>query len=614
MTFLIPALPGTVSLVTSLALALMLSACEPAEQDGEEQSQASSESEKLNAFFAATFEEDLARSPMNKSYLGIRDEDYGSWDDASDAFARESNALNSEQLERLKAFDFDALDADAQLSYRLFTMIGERSSRGFQYRFNNYPVNQMFGWHTQIPSFLINIHSIGSLSEAEAYISRLNGVQALMTDVIEGMQARQERGVVPPKFVFPLVLGASRNVITGAPFSEGDDSTLLSDFKSKMEKLDISDEEKSKLIEEASAAILGSVGPAYEALIAFLEAQEQVANTDAGVWKFSDGQAYYTNQLANYTTTDMSADEIHQLGLENVARIHGEMGDIMERVGFEGSLQEFFTHLRDGAQFYHENTDQGRTAYLDGARGLIDAMREKLPEYFGLLPEAGLVVKRVEVFREDSSGSAFYQSPALDGSRPGTYYVNLKDLTTQPIYEMEALAYHEGLPGHHMQIAIAQELEGVPKFQTLARFTAYTEGWGLYSEYLGKDMGFYQDPYSDFGRLAMELWRACRLVVDTGLHSKHWTRQRAIDYLMANTPTGQSAATIAINRYIVFAGQATAYLVGKIKILELREEARAELGDAFDIRAFHDEVLRRGPLPLNILEEEINRWVAEQAE
>ena len=611
------ALPRAVLLLTTLALAMLLSACEPAGQQTEEQSdpqtEAQSESERLTAFFAASFEESLARSPMRKSYLGIRDEDYGKWNDASDAYARETNEMTRRQLETLEAFDFEALDADAQLSYRLFATIGQRSLKQFQYRFHNYPVNQMFGWHSQIPSFLINIHRIDSLGDAEDYISRLRGVRALMDQVLEGMETRQEMGIVPPKFVFPLVLGGARNVIADAPFMEGEDGTLLNDFKGKVEKLDLEDEVKTKLVEDASAALLTSVGPAFEALIAFLETQEKIANDDAGVWKFPEGEAYYAGQLANYTTTELTADEIHQLGLDNVARIHGEMQAIMTEVGFEGNLQEFFTHMRDGDQYHYGDTDEGRNAYLEDARALIDAMRLRLPDYFGLLPKADLVVKRVEAFREQAAGGAFYQSPALDGSRPGTYYVNLKNMADRPRYGMESLAYHEGLPGHHMQLAIAQELQGVPKFQRMARFTAYTEGWGLYSEYLGRDMGFYQDPYSNFGRLAAELWRACRLVVDTGLHSKRWTREEAIAYLLENTPAVSSGATDAINRYIVFAGQATAYLIGKIKILELRETAKDQLGDAFDVRAFHDEVLRRGPLPLNILEEEIENWIAAQA-
>ncbi|GEQ96755.1 hypothetical protein JCM17844_03920 [Iodidimonas gelatinilytica] len=432
-----------------------------------------------------------------------------------------------------------------------------------------------------------------------------------MDQLIAHMKEREDMGIMPPKFVYPIVIEAARNVITGAPFGDSNkNSALLNDIESKIAKLDLPEDEAADLTARARTALKDVFGPAYERLIAEMERQEKIATTDDGVWKLPDGADYYAAQLASYTTTDLSADEIHQIGLDNVDRIHGEMRQIMEQVGFEGDLQAFFEFMRTDEQFYYENTDAGRQRYLDEATALIDTMRTRLPEMFGILPEADLVVKRVEPFREKAAGKAFYQQPALDGSRPGTYYANLYDMKDMPSYQMEALAYHEGIPGHHMQLAISQELDGLPMFQKLARFTAYTEGWGLYSEYLPKDMGFYEDPYSDFGRLAMELWRACRLVVDTGLHAKKWTREQAIDYLRENTPNPEGDVVKAIERYIVMPGQATAYMIGKEKILALREKARLELGEAFDMRGYHDEVLRHGPLPLDILEENVDAWIA----
>jgi uncharacterized protein (DUF885 family) len=288
------------------------------------------------------------------------------------------------------------------------------------------------------------------------------------------------------------------------------------------------------------------------------------------------------------------------------------MREIMQKVGFEGTLQEFFVFMREDDQFYLPSTDAGRQQYLDEAKKAIDDMRDAIPEYFGILPQAPMIVKRVEAFREQSAGKAFYQSPAQDGSRPGIYYANLFDMKAMPTYQLEALAYHEGIPGHHMQRTIAQELEGVPQFQKFLSFTAYTEGWGLYTEELAKDMGFYQDPYSDFGRLAMELWRACRLVVDTGIHAKQWSREKAVDYLVENTPNPQYDAQKAIERYIAMPGQATAYMIGKLKIMELREKAMNELGDKFDWKGFHDEILQYGPVPLSILEENIETWISSQ--
>ena len=303
---------------------------------------------------------------------------------------------------------------------------------------------------------------------------------------------------------------------------------------------------------------------------------------------------------------------MHQIGVQNVERIHAQMREIMAQVNFEGTLSEFFTFMRTDSQFYYPDSDQGRADYMADAKAYIDKMEAKIPEYFGLTPKAPMVVKRVETFREQSAGKAFYQSPAVDGSRPGIYYANLFDMMAMPTYQMEALAYHEGIPGHHMQRAITQELEGIPDFQKYASFTAYTEGWGLYTEELGKDMGFYADPYSDFGRLAMELWRACRLVVDTGLHAKQWSREKAIDYLVENTPNAKYDAVKAIERYIAMPGQATAYMIGKLKIMELRDKARNALGEDFDIRSFHDEVLKDGPVPLSLLEAKIDTWIQQQ--
>ena len=282
----------------------------------------------------------------------------------------------------------------------------------------------------------------------------------------------------------------------------------------------------------------------------------------------------------------------------------------MKTVKFKGDLQKMFKFMREDPRFYLPDTEEGKAEYLKRATQIIYTMRSRLDELFLTKPKAYVVVKAVEKFREKSAGKAFYQQPAPDGSRPGMFYVNLSDMKTTPTYELEGLAYHEGIPGHHMQIAIAQELNGVPKFRRLgSRYTAFTEGWGLYTELLPKEMGLYQDPYSDFGRLALELWRAARLVVDTGLHHKRWTRQQAIDYLIKNTPNAQADCVEAINRYIVSPSQATAYKIGMLKILELRAKAKKELGAKFDLRQFHDVVLTNGPVPLDILEELVDRWI-----
>jgi uncharacterized protein (DUF885 family) len=472
-------------------------------------------------------------------------------------------------------------------------------------------IHQFRGPHTSAASSLINIHSVSDLADAEAYIGRLNNIGSWFDQVIEQMRIREEKKLLLADWQYPQMITAANNVISGAPFDNvPEESTLWADFKGKVMALDISPGQREVLLFDGKKALLDTVKPAYQRLIAELESQGSKASGDDGVWKFERGDAFYAERLRWFTTTDLSADEIHQIGLREVTRIHAEMKAIKEKVGFEGTLDEFFVFMREDPQFYYPNTDEGREAYLAEATHMIDVMRERLPEMFGIVPKAELVVKRVEAFRERSAGKAFYQGPPADGSRPGIYYANLYDMADMPKYQMAALAYHEGVPGHHMQVATAVELDNVPDFQKHTTFTAYSEGWGLYTELVPKEMGFYEDPYSDFGRLAMELWRAARLVVDTGVHSKRWTREEAIAYLVANTPNSVGDSTKAIERYIAMPGQATAYMIGKLKIVELREKAREALGDKFDIRAFHDLVLEDGRLPLNLLERKVDGMIA----
>jgi uncharacterized protein (DUF885 family) len=363
-------------------------------------------------------------------------------------------------------------------------------------------------------------------------------------------------------------------------------------------------------VADATKALNESVKPAYEKLIAFLEEQAKRATEDDGVWKFKDGAEFYESALHRTTTTNMNAKEIHETGLKEMARIQDEMNKIREKVGFKGDLQAFFKFMREDQQFRLASNEQGRAKYLAMATAIIETMKNRLDELFVTKPKADIVVKAVESFREKSAGKAFYQQPAPDGTRPGMFYVNLRDMQDNPTYELNALAHHEGIPGHHMQIAIAQELNGIPKFRKFSHaYTAYTEGWGLYSELTPKEIGLYADPYSDFGRLSLELWRAGRPVVDTGIHSKRWTRKQAIDYLVKNTPNTEADCIDSINRYIVMPSQATAYKVGMLKILELREKAKKSLGDKFDIRQFHEVVLGNGSVPLDVLEQLVDRWI-----
>jgi len=570
------------------------------------------ESKRANEFFDKCWDENLARHPVDESFYGIKTH-YDQLEDLSDEKAAADHAVWRKQLATLKRdFKPELLNSQAQLSYKLFEREAEREEEEFKFRFDVYPVSQMRGVHAQIPTFLINIHKIDNLKDAEAYIARLNAIPKLFDQLIINLQVREEKGVVAPRFVFPLVLDACHKVIQGKPFdSNPDNSPLLDDFTKKVGALkDVDSVTRDRLLSSATKALNESVRPAYEKVIAFLEGQSKRANDDAGVWKFPDGADFYSSALRRTTTTNLRAAKIHEIGLKEVARIHGEMTKIKDKVGFKGDLQGFFKFMREDRQFYLPDTDEGRATYLARAVAIIDEMKKRLDELFATKPKADIVVKAVEKFREKSAGKAFYQQPAPDGSRPGMFYVNLREMQSNPTYELEALAHHEGIPGHHMQIAIAQELSGIPKFRKFSHaYTAYTEGWGLYSEQAPKEIGMYRDPYSDFGRLALELWRAGRLVVDTGIHDKKWTRQQAIDYLKQNTPNSEADCIDSINRYIVMPSQATAYKIGMIKILELRESAKKQLGSKFDLRQFHDVLLTNGALPLDVLEQLVEQWI-----
>ncbi|UBZ06970.1 DUF885 domain-containing protein [Salegentibacter mishustinae] len=569
-------------------------------------------SAEVNEYFEEEFQKDVEESPMMQTRLGQKT-NYGKWDNFSHLKYAEDRNKAKRRLGDLKKVDPSSLDEDTRLSYDLYLQKQENILEDYDFRFYNYPVNQMFGYHAELPAFLINMHRIDSISDAEAYISRLKGIPKVMEDVIGNLKIREQNGIMPPIFVFDRVLESSRNVIKGKPFGKSvENSALLEDFKSKIDDLEISQKKKKELISKAETALTKEVKPAYQNLIVFLETQQKRANSDAGAWKFPKGEEFYANALKRATTTNLSANQIHEIGLSEVARIHAEMEKIKKKVGFKGTLQDFFEFMRKDEQFYYANDSTGRNKYLTEARSIINTMKDDLDKLFLTKPEAELVVKAVEPFREKNAGKAFYQQPAKDGSRPGTYYANLYDMSAMPTYQMEALAYHEGIPGHHMQIAIAQELEGIPQFRKFSFYTAYVEGWGLYSELLPKEIGYYKDPYSDFGRLAMELWRSCRLVVDTGIHAKKWTREEGIAYYKENTPNAESDCIKMVERHIVMPGQATAYKIGMNKILELRENAKEELGGDFDIREFHDVILLDGAVPLNILEEKVDNWVSEE--
>jgi len=604
-----------------LLVGALVACSEPTESQSEAAISTASqqtETQRLNAWLDEQYAEQLETSPMTKTALGDKT-DYGQLDDFSlAAEQRDLEWLRESVTTMLSEFDYARLTDDGKLSYDMWKFSLERAEAGVPYRQHGYIFGRG-GPHAYLPNFLINFHRVDTVADLDAYVSRLRELDRVFTELLERSRAASAAGIRQPRFGYDFALAEIERVTAGAPFSNSDsspNSPLWTDLQSKTTALIdeglLSAEEAQVYFQQIQALLAGEVKTAYEEVAAWLREDREIASEEAqGVWALPDGEAFYNYRLAQMTTVDLTAEEIHQIGLDEVARIQAEMETIKQQVGFDGSLQEFFTFMREDEQFYFPNTDEGRQAYLDLNNKYLDAIALKLPDYFGRLPKAALEVRRVEAFREQAGGAQHYSAGTPDGSRPGVFYSHMSDMSTLPIFQLEDVAYHEGSPGHHMQISIQQELEDVPKFRTQYRTTAYTEGWGLYSEWLAKEMGGFEDPYSDFGRLGGEIWRAIRLVVDTGIHSKRWTEEEAVQYFLANSPQAEGAVRSEIKRYIATPGQATAYKIGMLKIQEVRRNAEQALGEAFDIREFHDIVLGAGALPLPLLEARVNRWISD---
>ena len=603
-------------LMIATALAVIAAACTPAAPKAVAPTaeEIAKNSADLTAYLDKEYEEGVQMSPIKLTFLG-RKEQYDKIDDFSDAQLDRELAWRRESVAEMKAkFDPAKLDEESKTSFEMWALQGDMLEKSAKFRTQPY-IFIKDGPHVSLPNLLVSFHEVADRSDMEAYVSRLGEISRALDQSVENAKRAAADGNRPPRFAFDQAIAESKLVISGAPFTKGKDSPLQADAKAKIKALldekKITADEAKALNEAATKALTDKVKPAYDRVIAWLESDRPNSSADSkGVSTLKDGAAYYATQLELMTTTTKTADEIHELGLKEVARIRGEMEKIREQVGFKGDLPAMFKYMREDKKFYLPDTDAGRAAYLKQAEAYLDGMRAKLPEYFGRMPKAPLIVKRVEPFREEPGGVQHYYAGTPDGSRPGIYYAHLSDMTAMPMWDLENTTYHEGLPGHHMQISIAQELTGIPVFRTQADFTAYAEGWGLYTELLAKEMGFYTDPYSDMGRLNAEMWRAVRLVVDTGIHSKGWSEEQAVKFFMDNSPTPEAAVRAEIRRYFVWPGQATSYKIGMLKILELRAAAKAELGDKFDIRGFHDTVLSGGALPMSILEQRVKSWVA----
>jgi uncharacterized protein (DUF885 family) len=560
------------------------------------------EDTRLNLFFDTLFDRDITNSPNRQTSLGLKTVRQGEWTDISDIYAKSRIAEKVQDLATLEAdFNYVKLSLKGQLSYDIFRFDTEQAIANAEFMRHFYVVDQFQGQFTWPLSLLQNNHKIDTKQDALDYISRVKGIEAMMKEMVKQSQDREAFGVVAPKFAFPAMMVDIKNII--------DQSPLTADISNKISVLNILDSAKASLLKQANEAIKGEFVRGYTALLNEVTRLSKLQQKNVGVWALPNGEKFYQNRVKHHTNLNMTADQIHDFGKADVARIHEEMRGIMKTVDFTGSLQDFFAFVRNDPNNFYADNDKGREAFLADARQETAEIFKVAPQFFKRLPKAGLEVRRVEEWRENSTSIAFYNRPSMDGSRPGIYYANLADMKGVQKYVFKAITYHEGVPGHHFQIALAQELGGLPKFRKFGGGNAFVEGWALYAEKLAKEMGFYVDPMHDFGRLQDEIWRSVRLVTDTGIHAKKWTRQQAIDYFIENTPISKQDIVTEVERYFVNPGQALGYKMGMSKIEELRAKAQVQLSTDFDIRDFHEVVIGAGPMPLPILEQQVNHYI-----
>ena len=566
----------------------------------------------IDHFYARVFIRYALRHPMLLTQLGMLDGtplDFhsGKLDDFSVAFQLEDAKFGRTQLEVLRGYDRSRMNASQKLSYQVLEWFLADQVEGERFMFSDYPVNQLFGVQSSLPDFMINTHPLKRPKDAETYVQRVGGFGRAIDQVIEGLQLREKQGVIPPRFVLVKVLSEMRR-FHDLPAKENPLVTRFAEKAPGIEKLPAA--KREQLQGRLEAAITGTVQPAYQRLIDYCAHLESVATEDDGVWKLPNGEAYYAYCLKSRTTTDLPADSVHALGLREVDRIQSQLRGIVRTAGYPTTdLGATLNRLRAEPRFHYPGGDPGRAQILADYQAIIDDANGRVGALFNVRPKSGVKVERVPAFKEATAPAGYYNAPDMGGNRPGKFFANLRDPQETAKPGMRTLAYHEAIPGHHFQIAIAQELKDVPFFRKIVPFTAYVEGWGLYAERLALENGFHPTAFDSMGALQAELFRAVRLVVDTGIHHDHWTRQQAIDYMMTNTGMAEPAVVTEIERYIVNPGQACAYKVGQLEILALRQRAMDRLGPRFDIKKFHDVVLTNGQLPLGLLEQVVDEWI-----
>ncbi len=569
----------------------------------------------IDHFFSRVFVRFALRHPMMLSGMRLLEPMGLTFhNDDLDDFSPEFQAMEADwlegELDTLRRWDRASLDPDTALSYDILEWFLADQAAGNRWPDHNYPVNQLGGLQSGLPDFMINTHYLESEEDAEDYVARVGQFERSFAQVTRGLVRREEKGIVPPRFVIDHVIEEMRGLIE--PPTE--EMVLYTHFTETIAEIEgLGRDRQEELAAELREEVEGSVVPAYERLIAFFERQREIATTDDGVWKLPDGAEFYAWTLRHHTTTDLTPDQIHRIGLSEVERIQAEMRRILAAEGYPtDDLAATMNGLNEEARFLYPDSDDGRAAIIADFQAIIDEVDAGIDPLFDVQPESGATVKRVPEFRQATAPGAYYDAPPFDGSKPGTFYINLRDVKEVPKFGMRTLAYHEAIPGHHFQIAVAQELQGVPFFRRIIPFTSYSEGWALYAEQLAAENGFQEDPYDRLGYLTAQLFRAVRLVVDTGIHSRRWTREAAIEYMLANTGMPAGDVVAEIERYIVNPGQACAYMVGQLQILKLRTLAQQALGPESDLAAFHDVVLTHGAVPLEILERLVDEWIAEQ--
>jgi uncharacterized protein (DUF885 family) len=528
-------------------------------------------------------------------------------DDFSVEFAREEARRAGEQLAMLRSWPPASLSPEQRFSADVLDWFLATRVEGERFLLHDYPLNQLDGVQSALPDFMLNVHQVRDEGDARSWIARLRRFGPALDQVVAGVRERARRGVVPPRFVVEAVRGEVAELVSPAP-PEHVLHVGLAERLDALEGLDPA--RREALLAESERAIGEVVLPAYRRVAEVLRELADLATDDAGVWRLPEGEAYYAWTLRQHTTTALSADQIHQLGTAEVARIQAELGAILAAQGGTGDLGVDLARLDRDERFLYPDTNEGREQILADYRAIVAETGPRLPALFGRLPRAALAVEPVPAFREAGAAGAYYWPPPFDGSKPGTFFVNLRSVPDVKRFAMRTLAFHEAVPGHHLQIALSFEMEGVPFFRRVVPFTAFVEGWALYAERLAAEQGFHPTPLDRAGQLQAELFRAARLVVDTGLHAKRWTRERAIAWMVRSTGLPEGDVVAEVERYIVDPGQACAYKIGQLEILRLRDRARSALGPGFDLREFHDVVLGSGALPMVLLERVVEEWIA----